>query len=1047
MAAAANFKTKTVLQTPQAKDDSVWFTEDGGTEILVSDLLANDLGGAAKTFYGLYDGGDPNRELYSVTTARGVTVHYDPNDGTIFYDLEQATDALQLIQALGAGETWENFDTFSYTIRMANGVLSVAEVSISVTGVNDGVVIGGDTDAEGAVTEDAADPTLTDSGVIYFSDADWNDTHVASVEGAAGADNWGELTLGTLTDTDKGLGGAVGWTYTVANAATQQLAEGETHTDTFTVTIDDGNGGAASVPVTVTITGVNDTPEILVLDGDSATLSLTEGDGGLQGSGTVTVRDVDLRDTVTVTTGGVAADGLAGDLTTVALLGFFTVTPGTVLGDDTASEEQVAWSFDSGTEAFDFLAAGEELKLTYTVAAQDDSGAATDTGTGNVTVTITGTNDPVVIGEGSDDTGSVTEDAAPDTLTDSGTIHFTDKDWNDEHGATVAGAAGADNWGELTLDPLTDTDKGLGGAVGWTYTVANAAVQHLAKGEVHTDRFVVTIGDGNGSTLDVPVTITITGENDVPEITAYYGDVDAGDTTGPARVDEDAAQAAGALVVKDADTTDTVDLEVTGVAAGSTLDHVDPDALAAVLAANGLDQDGLKALLSLGQRTGIGADGPDGSEVAWTFDGGSHFNFLNEGATLTLTYTVRAEDVLAADGGLAGGSAQTTVTIEITGSDDAASFSGDDTGEVTEDTDVEDGYLVATGKLEVTDPDYNESFFQEVADADGTYGRFSIDAEGNWTYRVANADVQELGTGETWTDSFTFLSAGGTEKTVTITINGQDEPVTNTPPNAAADKIILSGGLTGAANAAKLPFSVFLANDSDAETPNGLTIIGVGAASGGIGVSLDTVNQTININTVQHTSGPPQTASFTYTVQDQGGLTATGTVNVVIVPIANGNVSDTIDLTSQVPYQASWIDGNNGGDSLSGSISVSGGLQSDWLFGSQGNDKLSGGLGNDHLTGGGGSDTFSFLSLLDGNDTITDFTPGEDKLDFAEIYSGTLGYAGQKQDGTLSAYSVSWYQSGGNTYVIVDTDGDIGTAEFMVTLLGTKILSQTDFIL
>ena len=152
-----------------------------------TDRLANALGGAAKTFYGLYDGGDPNRELYSVTTARGVTVHYDPNDGTIFYDLEQATDALQLIQALGAGETWENFDTFSYTIRMANGVLSVAEVSISVTGVNDGVVIGGDTDAEGAVTEDAADPTLTDSGVIYFSDADWNDTHVASVEGAAAA--------------------------------------------------------------------------------------------------------------------------------------------------------------------------------------------------------------------------------------------------------------------------------------------------------------------------------------------------------------------------------------------------------------------------------------------------------------------------------------------------------------------------------------------------------------------------------------------------------------------------------------------------------------------------------------------------------------------------------------------------------------------------------------------------------------------------------------------------------------------------------------------
>ncbi|POC54316.1 rTX toxin, partial [Vibrio vulnificus] len=78
------------------------------------------------------------------------------------------------------------------------------------------------------------------------------------------------------------------------------------------------------------------------------------------------------------------------------------------------------------------------------------------------------------------------------------------------------------------------------------------------------------------------------------------------------------------------------------------------------------------------------------------------------------------------------------VTVTITGSDDKAvvtpSKEGDDAGAVQEDVTT-----VATGKLDVVDPDAGEAVFQVQSNvADGNYGHFSIDANGNWTYTLNN---------------------------------------------------------------------------------------------------------------------------------------------------------------------------------------------------------------------------------------------------------------------------------------------------------------------
>ena len=81
---------------------------------------------------------------------------------------------------------------------------------------------------------------------------------------------------------------------------------------------------------------------------------------------------------------------------------------------------------------------------------------------------------------------------------------------------------------------------------------------------------------------------------------------------------------------------------------------------------------------------------------------------------------------------------------------------------------------------------------------------------------------------------------------------------------------------------------------------------------------------------------------------------------------------------------ANILTGNAGNNVLTGL----GG--NDTLIGNAGNDTLIGGIGQDTMTGGAGNDIFRFTSLAElrhrpGADLITDFSHGEDKLDFSAI--------------------------------------------------------------
>src|SRR5205085_1931637 len=138
-----------------------------------------------------------------------------------------------------------------------------------------------------------------------------------------------------------------------------------------------------------------------------------------------------------------------------------------------------------------------------------------------VTVTITGTNDAAVI-TAQDLTGAVTEQVTPaGNLSDSGTISFSDVDLTDVHLVSATGTPIGTVLGTLTAVKDSDTTgTGTGGQLTWTYTVADSAVEYLAKDQTKVESFTITLNDQNGSIITKQIDVTITGTNDAPVITA-----------------------------------------------------------------------------------------------------------------------------------------------------------------------------------------------------------------------------------------------------------------------------------------------------------------------------------------------------------------------------------------------------------------------------------------------------------------------------------------------------------------------------------------------
>ncbi len=703
---------------------------------------------------------------------------------------------------LAEGETL----TLDYVVELddGNGTPIQQPISVIVTGSNDAPVITVEGTDSTSAAVDEANANLTATGTLSVNDPDTSNTVTSSVENVVASGQTTGLALtngqlqallsvgnGDVIDNTASTG-TLTWDFNSTNDAFNYLAEGESLVLTYTVRATDSNGTPASddQTVTITINGSNDAPDITKGAGDGDAETVTETGAGLSTNGSLSVEDKDLSNSVSPSVAGVAASGDTTGLTlsNAALQAMMAVDAGNVI-DGTGTSGALNWTFDSGNEAFDYLADGESLVLEYTLRATDSDNGTDDH---TVTVTINGTNDTPTVSVGGTDSASADLSEANGGLTDSGTLSVADVDTTDVVSASVSNlvtTGDTDGIAPAALQAMlsvTDTVIASGdeaGQLAWTFDSNGETFDHLADNESLVLTYTVTVADGNGGSDDQQVQVTINGSNDTPTI-AVVGADSATSTLTEANA---GLTDSGTLTVTDSDTSNTVSPSVVGVAAGG-----DTTGLS-------VDNATLAAMLSVDGGNIIDGTSTQGT-LNWTFNSGSEsFSYLAAGESLVLTYTVRATD-----SGSAPASDDQTVTITINGTNDDPVIStgaGDSNAEAL--TETNDPLQVA-GTLSVEDLDTTNEVLAAVQSVSATgdqstltnadlLAMMSVDAtpviasgseQGtiNWAFDSNGEAFNHLAENEVLTLTYT-LSATDTNgsdalQAVTLTITGtQDAPI------------------------------------------------------------------------------------------------------------------------------------------------------------------------------------------------------------------------------------------------------------------------------
>jgi len=896
---------------------------------------------------------------------------------------------------LAAGET--KTETYAVTVNDGHGSTKTENVVITVTGTNDDVMITS-LPQVGSVVENSVAHA---DGTITFTDADLKDGHTASF--APVDDALGTFALTPVSEVAGAANGEVSWSYSLSDTSANYLAAGETKTETYAVTVNDGHGSTKTENVVITITGTNDDVMITSVPqvGSVVENSVAFADG------TITFTDADLKD------GHTASFAPVDDA-----LGTFALTPVSEVAG--AANGEVSWSYSLSDARANYLAAGETKTETYAVTVNDGHGS---TKTENVVITITGTNDNVVISS-LPQSGAVVENSVSQT---NGAITFSDVDLADGHTASFAPVQNA--LGTFALAPVSEDAGAANGQVGWSYTLNDSRADYLAAGETKTEIYAVTVNDGHGSTATQNVQITITGSNDNVIISS-------GPQSGS--VTEDVATpASGSIRFSDADASDLHNATFTG-----------PFGALGTFA--------------------LGALSESGGQVGWTYAVDStKANYLAAGQSVTETYTVKVDDQH--------GSAPTQdVVITIFGSNDAPVLNAAATPNLASVNEDAGAPVGAVGSLVSSLVDLNPpaAGLNNVTDADsnaqtGLALTGTNSANGTWWYTtndgalwkqvgaVANtsallltadshtriyfqgsADFNGLvsnaltfrawdGTSGT-AGSLTNTSANGGSSAFSTAFDTADITVAavNDNPVAAPDRIVVSDSTDVSFQA-----SALLANDTDIDG-SALQVFSVGAP---VGISNLSYNATTGVlSFTSDASAGNSTGSFQYTVWDSLNGFSTAKVTIEIWDVANGNTMDTINLTNSDPYVLSYLDGRGGGDDFTGAaggdVFFGGtGSASDTLRGSVGNDLLVGGDGNDTLSGGAGNDVLR--GGIGNNDTMDGGAGTEDMLDFSD---GTMGITFTLQQGTGAGGSAISITNGtgnlGNNDGYLNMEGVIGTS-------------------
>ncbi|CAK1781671.1 hypothetical protein VCRA2114E122_150080 [Vibrio crassostreae] len=700
---------------------------------------------------------DPDHDQSSVL-AETITGKY----GSLTIDSNghwqyQVDNSLSNVQALTTVTSLQE----SFTIHTKDGTPQALEMTIG--GIDDNAVVTGlDT---GTLIEDS---TLHAHGQLTVSDPDLNQDHFQS-EQLQGH-------LGTLSIQPDGS-----WTYDLdnQNPTVQALGQGSTATDTITVHSADGTPHQ----ITIAVNGTNDKAVISTNTAGSphsylmAKVSTNDGqvteETNLIASGVLNVTDVDANQAHFSNT------DIKGALGTLHL---------TVNG---------IWIYTLDNNNPTVQALGKHHSATDTVTIHSADGTPHQ-----VTILVNGTNDGALIS--GTNTGKVTEETM---LTTSGQLKITDVDTGEAHfsNTDIAGSLG-------TLH--------LTGSGSWTYDLdnTNPTVQALGKGATATDTITVHSADGTAH----QVTITVNGTNDA----AVIGGTNTGAVT-----EESQLHTSGTLTVTDVDTGEAhfSNTDIAGslgtlhlTDSGSwtyDLDNTNPTVQALGKGATATDTITVHSADGTAHQVTITVNGTNDAAViggtntgavteesqlhtsgtltvtdvdtgeahfsnidiagsfgtlhltdtgSWTYDldnTNPTVQALGKGSTATDTITVHSAD-----------GTPHQVTITVNGTNDAAIIGGTNSGTVTEESQFK-----VSGTLTVTDVDTGEAHFSNT-DIAGNLGTLHLTESGSWTYDLDNTNpkVQALSAGQQTTEVINVTSADGTQKQVTVTINGADDQSTIT---------------------------------------------------------------------------------------------------------------------------------------------------------------------------------------------------------------------------------------------------------------------------
>jgi len=381
------------------------------------------------------------------------------------------------------------------------------------------------------------------------------------------------------------------------------------------------------------------------------------------------------------------------------------------------------YSFVPAGEAYQQLASGEAASATFEYTISDSFATASAV----LTINLSGQNDAPVV-------SAVDGDATEDGTAIAVTLGGDDVDSDDNPGSLVYSIVNGPPSGQgsatiednkLVFDPGSD-------------------FQDLAEGETRKVEITYKATDShNAASTTSTVTVTVTGANDAPTVSAVVGDAD-----------EDGAAIQVTLAGDDVDSDDNTGTLIYAIVSGPP--------------------------------SGQGSATIEDNKLV--FDPGSDFQDLAEGETRKVEITYRATDKHGATSTIG------TVTITVTGTNDVPKaevdvndvqaagfvdsqftigdpFAHGDVLENDDDVDNDDALTVTGASFGVT----AATFLFGVYVVAGKYGILTIKPDGTYLYTLNNLDPDtiRLAEGQTDTEIFTYTIADehGASASSTLTIN------------------------------------------------------------------------------------------------------------------------------------------------------------------------------------------------------------------------------------------------------------------------------------